>query len=190
MVDKQLCDEIQVEARKRYVGKVAEARASALFASEPDPCKSSGGFIFTLLVVGVIGVGTLSYRTWSNSDARPVGSGTSSSVKSWAQDVSLGKFRTALGVVNDALSIADKACSVTGRCGFDARTSDPMAEPDGGDIYRLSYEPRQDDSTHVGWAIFKTTARLLHCDLRTAFGWTAKDETAGEPSHVEVTVFC
>jgi hypothetical protein len=143
--DEKLCEEIDADARKRYVGKVAEARATKRFANNPEPCPpqivSLAVVIFVILVIGIF------YRSGHPADAGADGSSRRGAAPS-VQRATFKDVRTTVELINKMTKLADGRCEKSGACGFSAQTSDRSADPATDNVYRLSYSPRNDDAQH------------------------------------------
>jgi hypothetical protein len=185
--DPALGAEIETETRKKYVGKVAEAQATALYAKNPTP--SGGGTLGAIFLVAIAIAGLVVWGRWTvqNEDA-PGAAEPAAAVSSAATSATIAQ--TAGQFVDATLAAAKQTCVSTDNCGVGASTTDAMARRATKGIFKLVYSPLQDDALHHGWQVFREATRTLDCDVAGAFGWTEEDDQTGNPPTSDVQVFC
>jgi hypothetical protein len=188
--DRSLTAEVEAETRKKYVGKIAEAEATAQYAAKSQPGGGPGPFI--LAAIGLVVLGTFVWsrvRTDSAVQLRNAGSPASQTTTRSGTEAD-DQTQTAGAFVEATLQAARTQCDDIDLCGVHISTSDAVRRIAVRGIYELAYDPAQDDDLAHGWQLFRSATHVLDCDVEAAFGWTREDDALGKPPTVEVRVFC
>jgi hypothetical protein len=190
--DRSLAAEVEAETRKKYVGKIAEAEATAQYAAKSQPGAGPGPFL--LAAIGLVAIGAFGWwrvRTDSAVELRNADSPASQTTTRIGTGIRTGdQLQTAGAFVDATLQAARTQCDDIDLCGVHISTSDAVRRIGVRGIYELAYDPAQDDALAHGWQLFRSATHVLDCDVEAAFGWTREDDALGKPPTVQVRVFC